>query len=136
MDDEYLNDDKNLEDDGYEDSFEHNDCPEIKEGDKILSSNKTDGRSDIPINDEYIEALAIEDEAQAGVSLGLVVGGILILICLAVAAVGGGVFWNRRRKSIGVVTLHKIKDDSGASKSFLEDSEYHVSIMGEPEEGN
>ena len=35
----------------------------------MLDSNSTDAWSDIPIYDEYVEALAIEDEAQAGVIL-------------------------------------------------------------------
>ena len=43
------------------------------------------------------------------VSLGLIAVGVLVLLCLTVAAVGGGVFWNRKKKSIGVVTLHKVR---------------------------
>jgi hypothetical protein len=78
LDDEYenksaenthLNDDKDLEEYGYEDSIEHHDYPEHQEDDKMLESNSTDAWSDIPIYDEYAEALAIEDEAQAAVIL-------------------------------------------------------------------
>ena len=59
-----LNNDKEFE---YEDSFIHHDYPEHQEDDKMIDSNSTDGRSDMPIYDEYVEALAIEVEDQAGV---------------------------------------------------------------------
>ena len=75
LDDEYenksaenthLNDDMDLDEFGYADSIERNDYPE---DDKMLASNSTDVGLDIPRYDEYVEALAIEDEAQAGVIL-------------------------------------------------------------------
>eukprot|EP00092_Neocalanus_flemingeri_P010708 GFUD01011534.1.p1 GENE.GFUD01011534.1~~GFUD01011534.1.p1 ORF type:complete len:336 (+),score=103.19 GFUD01011534.1:39-1046(+) len=115
----------------YEESNENHGHQEDQE---TRNSNKTDGRSDIPIYDEDVEALAIEDEASAEGSVGLIVGIVVLVLGLAIGTAVGGIFWNRKRKSIDVVSLYKIRDNSGASNSFLEDSEYHVSIVGEPEE--
>ena len=55
---------------GYEESIENHDYPEHQEDDEMIISNTTDGRSDKSIyQDEYLEDLAIEDDAQAGVIL-------------------------------------------------------------------
>ena len=82
------------------------------------------------------------------VSLGLIAGVAVVIICLAVGAALGGFFWNRKRKSVGVVTLYKvgiikilrlyfvllqIKDNAGASKSFLEDSEVDFKFIYKPD---
>eukprot|EP00092_Neocalanus_flemingeri_P103739 GFUD01132781.1.p1 GENE.GFUD01132781.1~~GFUD01132781.1.p1 ORF type:complete len:338 (+),score=97.91 GFUD01132781.1:37-1050(+) len=115
----------------YEESNENHGHQEDQE---TIDSNKPEGRSDIPIYDEDVEALAIEDEASAEGSVGVIVGIVVLVLGLAIGTAVGGIFWNRKRKSIDVVSLHKIRDNSGASNSFLEDSEYHVSIVGEPEE--
>jgi len=120
-------------DEDNENSSENHDYKNIESETQDVNSNNTEGRADIPIYNDEVEFLAIE-EAPAEVSAGMISGVVVVVICLAVGAALGGFFWNRKRKSIAVVTLHKIKDNSAASQSFLEDSEYHVSIVGDPEE--
>jgi len=116
----------------YDESIKHHDYHQ--EDNESTQTNTTSERSDTPIYDEDVEALAIEDEASSEVSVGLIAGLVVVLLGFVVGAVGGGMFWNKKRKEIPVVALHKIKDQSGASSSFLEDSEYHVNIMGNTED--
>ena len=47
--------------------------------------------------------------------MGLVVGITVSILCLAIGSAVAGFLWNRKRKEVGVVALHKvrlIKDDS------------------------
>eukprot|EP00092_Neocalanus_flemingeri_P076630 GFUD01095061.1.p1 GENE.GFUD01095061.1~~GFUD01095061.1.p1 ORF type:complete len:309 (+),score=91.30 GFUD01095061.1:36-962(+) len=125
-------------------------------GDKIEEETKADDSADeaevyiedriddiaVPANgtdqtvvyDDDIEALPIEDrEAAEGSSMGLIVGVLVTISALMVAAIVGGVFLKKKRRSLGVVALHKNKDDCLAANAFLEEAEYHISIIKDPE---
>eukprot|EP00092_Neocalanus_flemingeri_P031215 GFUD01033907.1.p1 GENE.GFUD01033907.1~~GFUD01033907.1.p1 ORF type:complete len:304 (+),score=94.22 GFUD01033907.1:37-948(+) len=92
------------------------------------------GTDQTVVYDDDIEALPIEDrEAAEGSSMGLIVGVLVTISALVVAAIVGGVFWKKKRRSLGVVALHKNKDDCLAANAFLEEAEYHISIIKDPE---
>jgi len=104
------------------------------------------GRSNIPRYDEIKKEAVVKEEHTAEELIEpiaekvhlkpwvLIVGLVVLFLVLAAGAGVGVMIYKRKRKSVGMVALHKIKDKTGASHSFLEDSEYNVSIMGEPED--
>eukprot|EP00092_Neocalanus_flemingeri_P076628 GFUD01095059.1.p1 GENE.GFUD01095059.1~~GFUD01095059.1.p1 ORF type:complete len:301 (+),score=88.35 GFUD01095059.1:36-938(+) len=92
------------------------------------------GTDQTVVYDDDIEALPIEDkEAAEGSSTGLIIGVLVTISALVVAAIVSGVFWKKKRRSLGVVALHKNKDDCLAANAFLEEAEYHISIIKDPE---
>ena len=112
--------------DRYKESLEHDGSAEYQEDQKVIHNNKTSDVLDIPIHDEEFEVLDIEDKKASAevsqhkeyfvlkkphlqLSVGLIVGIVVIIICLVVVAVVGGIFWNRKRKSISVIALHKVR---------------------------
>jgi len=55
------------------------------------------------------------------------------VIALAVVTIGSLIFWNRRKQRRAVVELQMNRDDSLAANAFLEEAEYHISIIKDPQ---
>jgi len=87
----------------------------------------------IRMNDEDIEALPVEDKATQEVSTGMIVGCTAVAVTMIViAAIVGWVVKTKRNKSVTIVSLDT--DDHLAANAFLEEAEYHISIIKDPQE--
>jgi len=85
--------------------------------------------------DDEIEALPVSDrDAEVG-SVGLIVGVIVTMLALVIVMVMAGITWHRRRKSHQAIIsyLQTERDDAMAANSFLEEAEYHISIIRDPQ---
>jgi len=104
--------------------------------DKTIKESDADDNNEelqIRINDEDIEALPVEDKATQEVSPGIIIGCTAVAVTMIViAAIVGWVVKNKRNKSVTIVSLDT--DDHLAANAFLEEAEYHISIIKEPQE--
>jgi len=78
---------------------------------------------------ENLIALAVEEEKSREDSVGQVAGITVAVIALLVGLVVGGVFWNRKRRSINVVSLQKLKDDEESCTNAIVEAEVSMSDL-------
>lgn len=87
--------------------------------------------------DEVVTALPVSDmeAAPSQPSAGLIAGVIVCLAAMGLVIAGVGVKHYRRRKSQRAIIsyLQAERDDAMASNAFLEEAEYHISIIREPQ---
>jgi len=88
-------------------------------------------------NDEVVTALPVSDleSAPSQTSAGLIAGVIVCLAAMGLVVAGVGVTYYRRRKSHQAIIsyLQAERDDAMASNAFLEEAEYHISIIRDPQ---
>lgn len=87
--------------------------------------------------DEVVTALPVSDmeAAPSQASAGLIAGVIVCLAAMGLVIAGLGVKHYRRRKSQRAIIsyLQAERDDAMASNAFLEEAEYHISIIRDPQ---
>lgn len=83
----------------------------------------------LPVSDK--EALVPETSSSVGVIAGVIVTMVVLIIVLTMAVIT----WHRRRKShLAIISyLQTERDDAMAANSFLEEAEYHISIIRDPQ---
>jgi len=97
----------------------------------VIAYNRTE---ETVFYEDDIEALPIADRDNTqGSSTGMIVGVLVAISALVLAAIVGAVFWKKKRRNMGVIALHKLKDDTLAANAFLEEAEYHISIIKDPQ---
>jgi len=105
----------------------------IDNEEELIESSEKDESSEAVYTDD-IEALPIEDRDHAEESSAGLIAAVLVAVsALVLVAIVGTVWWKRNNKSMAIVALHMNKDDSLAANAFLEEAEYHISIIKDPE---
>jgi len=100
---------------------------------ELIESIEKEESSEAVYTDD-IEALPIEDRDHAEESSAGLIAGVLVSVsAVVIVAILGAVWWKRKNKSMAIVALHMNKDDSLAANAFLEEAEYHISIIKDPE---
>jgi hypothetical protein len=84
--------------------------------------------------EDGIEALPIEDKSNEEDSSTGLIAGLLVTVSIVIAAIVGGVVWSRKKKSVTIVSLQMDRDDNLAANAFLEEAEYHISIIKDPQD--
>jgi len=88
------------------------------------------------LKDDNVTALPVLDkEASEETSVGLIAGVVVALVAMSLILVVVGITWHRRRKShLAIISyLQTERDDAMAANSFLEEAEYHISIIRDPQ---
>lgn len=101
----------------------------------IIDSHNNESQ-DVYTEDDEVEALPVSNiEAKEETPIGLIAGVIVSLIAMAIILSVVGVTWYRRRKShLAIISyLQTERDDAMAANSFLEEAEYHISIIRDPQ---
>jgi len=83
-----------------------------------------------------VEALPVREAEEAeGSSAGLIAGVIVSLLAMISVLAALAITWVRRRKSQRAIIsyLQTERDDQMASSAFLEEAEYHISIIRDPQ---
>jgi len=108
----------------------------IESKDETTLANDIETRIIESHEDDTVEALPVSNiEAKEETPIGLIAGVIVSLIAMAIIFSVVGVTWYRRRKShLAIISyLQTERDDAMAANSFLEEAEYHISIIRDPQ---
>jgi len=106
-----------------EESFE--DDFQIYNGTEFVISN---GNS----TEEVMWHQNLEAEELAGSSVGPIVGGVIAAIALVASLVVGAFLWTRKKKSLAVISMSKLResDDRSQANAFIEEAEYNTTVPG------
>jgi len=143
---EYENSEEESQEPGTEDHEheEHNseeegvDEEEKEEEERDLfptSFNGTDFSSNNSTDDDIIDVMwhnNLDGEELAGSSVGPIVGGVIAAIALVASLVMGALLWTKRKKSLAVITMSKLResDDRSQANAFIEEAEYNATLPG------
>merc|ERR1712183_760579 len=115
----------------------HMKITEDEDGTKDIINNENSDENNTKIYEIYddkIEALPIEDKETVKDSSSWLVVAPVVTLCAIVllVVVVAGLVWNRKRKSSQAVSLQITNEDCLAANAFLEEAEYHQSIIKVP----
>jgi len=99
------------------------------------SFNETDFSSNNSTDDDIIDVMwhnNLDGEELAGSSVGPIVGGVIAAIALVASLVVGALLWTKRKKSLAVITMSKLResDDRSQANAFIEEAEYNATLPG------
>jgi len=74
----------------------------------------------------------LEAGESAGSSVGPIVGGVIAAIALVASLVVGAFLWTRKKKSLAVISMSKLResDDRSQANAFIEEAEYNTTMPG------
>jgi len=117
-------------------SEEEGEEEEEEESDLFPTSfNETDFSSNNSTDDDKIDVMwhnNLDGEELAGSSVGPIVGGVIAAIALVASLVVGALLWTKRKKSLAVITMSKLResDDRSQANAFIEEAEYNATLPG------
>jgi len=82
--------------------------------------------------DEVMWHQNLEGGELAGSSVGPIVGGVIAAIALVASLVVGALLWTRKKKSLAVISMSKLResDDRSQANAFIEEAEYNATMPG------
>jgi len=82
--------------------------------------------------DEVMWHQNLEGGELAGSSVGPIVGGLIAAIALVASLVVGTFLWTRKKKSLAIISMSKLResDDASQANAFIEEAEYNATMPG------
>jgi len=109
---------------------------------KLDYHEETNSTMEGPVEEAVVWHINEEEGEEAATSVGPIVGGVVAALVLVGAVLVAAFLWNRRRKTLTVITMSKLlkeaeesvsaAEERAQASSFLEEAEYNTSMPGTP----
>jgi len=128
--------DEDVKDTEEPDYYPSPDSMEVEEDYQEETNSTMEG----PVEEAVVWHINEEEGEEAASTVGPIVGGVVAAMVLVGAILAAAFLWNRRRKTLTVITMSKLlkeaeesvsgADERTQSSSFLEEAEYNTPVPG------